>query len=154
MENLRSTHSSLEVKRTRVSVGELAREVARADPGPHDQTAARRNVYTTRFPEPGSKWQDSGNGGVYACGANGSRLYYLERRGETPFLMETEFTTEPEVTLGPPRELFTVEGRNFAVAPDGQRFAVEARDDQPDTLSSIVMVQSWFEEFRQRQQRR
>jgi len=66
--------------------------------------------------------------------------------------MEVDVATEPTLTLGQPKQLFVWPGAeiwNYAVAPDGERF-VGTQADEETEASRLVVVQNWFEEFRQR----
>ncbi|HET6348225.1 MAG TPA: hypothetical protein VFH88_04000, partial [Candidatus Krumholzibacteria bacterium] len=84
-------------------------------------------VFITRFPEPGGKWQVSTNGGQKArWDPNGKALYYASPGA----IMQVDVTTSPTLQLGTPRPVLDIAknhieiGRvsTFDVTPGGKRF--------------------------------
>ena len=111
-------------------------------------------IYLTRFPEPGGKWQVSTHGGTRPrWDRNGGKLFYTS---DTE-LMEVDITTSPSLQLGTPRVLFQtgavgmILGRTsaFEVFPGGQRIIgtyAGVGEDKPHL--SIYVVENWPAEFK------
>ncbi len=98
-------------------------------------------------------WQISTSGGTNPLWAsNGRELFY--RRGAA--LVAVPVQTEPSFTPATPEVLFEGPyvlgpGRNYDVAPDGQRFLMTTAGGGAEGTSapaSIIVVQNWFEELR------
>jgi Tol biopolymer transport system component len=102
-------------------------------------------VYVVPFPGPGGKWQISTAGGrapVWTRG--GKEIVYQSPADE---LIAAEVRTAPTLQAGIPRVLFKANvqvppGRQFTVAPDGQRFLVNLRPGE-QTSDPITLVQNW-----------
>ena len=83
---------------------------------------------------------------------DGRELFY--RRDDA--LMAVPVQTEPSFTQGTPEVLFEGPyvlgpGRNYDVAPDGQRFLMITEGGGAEDTSAaptIIVVQNWFEELR------
>jgi Tol biopolymer transport system component len=111
-------------------------------------------VYLTRFPEPGGKWQVSTQGG--------SRPRWDRARGVLYYasptkIMEVEVLTSPTIQLGTPREVMDVAkshlimGRvaNYDFFPGGKRMVGSYTGDlvQKPRLE-IAVVENWPAEFK------
>ncbi len=106
-------------------------------------------IYVGPFPDVGSRRvtvsTDGGQQPQWA--SDGRELFYWSPAG----LMAVPVETEPAFTRGDPSVLFALEdyvidfGRNYAVAPDGQRFLMvkSAQDADPE----MIWVQHWFSEL-------
>jgi Tol biopolymer transport system component len=111
-------------------------------------------VYLTRFPEPGGKWQVSTQGG--------SRPHWDRARGVLYYIspaaiMEVEVATSPAIQLGRPRELVNVAkshlimGRvpSYEFFPGGKRFVGSYTGDIVQKLRlQIAVVENWPAEFK------
>ena len=101
---------------------------ARFSPEPNPRWVAytsdesgRYEIYVQSFPEPKRKWQISMGGGMFPeWGAGGQELFYLAPNGK---LMSVKLKVGADsVEPSAPRELFSVAGSGYQVAPDGKRF--------------------------------
>jgi len=110
--------------------------------------SGRDEIYVRPFPnvEKG-KWPISTDGGQEPVWApKGQELFY--RKGNT--MMVVSIKTEPNFAAGTPAVLFTgsyfsdIVGRNYDVAPDGQRFLMVAAEN----TNRINVVLNWFEELK------
>jgi serine/threonine protein kinase len=112
---------------------EFRESQGRFSPGGHffayvsDETG-RREVYVTTFPEPGSKWRISTEGGQDPrWRSDGEEMFYLSAEGK---LMAVKVELDSGFAAGVPEELFPVGltaisyRSNYAPAADGQRFLV------------------------------
>jgi Tol biopolymer transport system component len=116
---------------------------------------AAGNILLTRFPQAEGKWQISTRGGDFGMWSpDGRRFYYVARSEKDSAdrqLMEVDVRTSPEVTLGVPRPLFSLQtvgvGNVYSPAPGGQRFLMVV-EESGQTAGRLVLVQNWFEEFR------
>ena len=113
--------------------------------------SGRFEVYVRPYPGPGERIRVSTNGGTEPVWArSGAELFY--RQGDRA-LMAVSVRGGPSLQVGAPAvqaqiQLDTEGGTNYDVSPDGRRFvAIENLDT---TSASIVIVQNWLEELRQR----
>jgi serine/threonine-protein kinase len=118
-------------------------------------------VYVRPFPNVDSgRWQVSTNGGSRPIWArNGHELFYIEGRDR---LMTVPVRTAPSFSAGNPTKLFegryfsATGGRTYDVSADGQRFLMitaDAATNEPastSTPASMVVVERWFEDLKQR----
>ena len=116
--------------------------------------SGQNEIYLTRFPEPGGKWQVSTAGGTRPrWDPAGGRLFYCSPTD----LMEVEIATTPSLRLGAPRPVFNLEtarvvlGRTagYDVFRGGQRFIASyagATGVKPQL--TIVVVENWLSEFK------
>jgi serine/threonine-protein kinase len=114
--------------------------------------SGRREVYVTTYPQPGSRWQVSTEGGTHPLwNPNGRELFY--RNGDK--IMAVTLSESPRFTASKPQLLF--EGPfafgagttipNFSVTRDGQNFVMVRV--APGQEARIHVVVNWFEELRQ-----
>jgi len=116
---------------------------------------AAGNMLLTRFPEVEGKWQISTRGGDFGMWSpDGRRFYYVARSEKDAAerqLMEVDVRTSPEVVLGVPRPLFSLQtvgvGNVYSPVSGGQRFLMVV-EESGQTAGRLVLVQNWFEEFR------
>lgn len=118
--------------------------------------SGRNEVYVQPFPGPGAKRQISTEGGVSPVWAgNGRELFY--RHDDK--MMAVAISLRPEFTAGVPRLLFAGkyeetgrpdEPRNYDVTPDGQRFVMIKRSEQPSIPSRVFVALEWFDDLRRR----
>jgi serine/threonine-protein kinase len=114
-------------------------------------------IYVRPFPGPGGKWQISTGGGLYAIWSkNGRELFY-----ETPEnrIMVVEYTTDGgsfaarRARPWSDVQLFNTGVSNFALAPDGKRFAVfplpEPMRGENGTVRVTILL-NFFDELRRR----
>jgi Tol biopolymer transport system component len=113
--------------------------------------SGRREVYVTPYPEQGSRWQVSTDGGTHPLwNPNGRELFY--RNGDK--IMAVTISESPHFTASKPLLLF--EGAfaygagttipNFSVTRDGQNFVMVRVP--PGQEARIHVVVNWFEELR------
>ena len=114
--------------------------------------SGRPEIYVRPFPGPGGKWQISTEGGVAPVWArNGRELFWAS--SPTGQLMAVDITTEP---AGTPRVVLEesfrlaagVQGANYDVSPDGQRFLMVPGGAA--NLTQLNVVLNWFEELKAR----
>ena len=110
--------------------------------------SGRGEVYVRSFPEPGVKLQvSSGGGGVAAWRGDERELFYLAGNA----LMAVPVTAEPRFSIGKPAALFqaafaSIQGKNYDVTRDGQRFLMIQIDDRVPPREMTVVI-NWREEF-------
>jgi Tol biopolymer transport system component len=110
-------------------------------------------VYLTRFPQPGGKWQVSTHGGSRPHWDSGRNvLYYTSPTA----IMEVDYTTSPSMQLGTPREVLdltkahVIMGRtaSFDFFPGGKRVVVSYTGDRVvKPRLQIGVVENWPAEF-------
>jgi hypothetical protein len=114
--------------------------------------SGRMEVYVQSFPSPdGGKWQVSSDGGVYPrWGAGGRELFYVALDGK---LMSVSVRGEAALEIGSAEPLFEPRmvggagiavGRQqqYAVAPDGRRFLINAPVED-GSVSPLTVVLNW-----------
>jgi serine/threonine protein kinase len=113
--------------------------------------SGRPEIYVTTFPNPGSRWQISTQGGSEpAWSRNGRELYYRN----VDKMMAVDIMTEPEFTPAKPRLLFegkyfsVIYGRNYDITPDGQQFVMVKLIEEESVATQINVVLNWFEEIK------
>jgi eukaryotic-like serine/threonine-protein kinase len=118
--------------------------------------SGRYEVYVQPYPGPGGKFQISTDGGTEPVwNPKGRELFY--RTGDK--MMAVDIRTQPSFSAGKPKMLFQgpyVPTRAsfpyYDVSPDGEHFLMiklnESASSSP--LTQIVLVQSWFEELKQK----
>jgi serine/threonine-protein kinase len=122
----------------------------------------RSEIYVRPFPDVDEgKWQISRSGGFQPLwGPDGREVFFVGLDA----MMVIGIETEPTVSLSTPERLFPIAGyvdatvdrnysdRTYSVTPDGQRFlmfkpATGTELGSIAQLSSLVVVQNWFEEL-------
>ena len=70
-------------------------------------------------------------------------------------MMAVTVTTQPTISFGQPRPLFSgrysmnAPARGFDVTADGQRFLLlQEQERAADVITTMTVVQNWFEELR------
>jgi serine/threonine-protein kinase len=124
-------------------------------------------VYVDAFPGPGPRHQISTRGGGSPVWrADGRELFYAEgtttqapgqqqQPGSADIrMMAVTVTTQPTISFGQPRPLFSgrysmnAPARGFDVTADGQRFLLlQERERAADVITTMTVVQNWFEEL-------
>ena len=125
--------------------------------------SGRSEVYVQAYPGPGPRQPVSTSGGTApAWSRDGRELFYTITQttgGQaTPTkMMVVPVTLRPTFSAGTPRLLFegrygaTSAIRPYDVTADGRRFLmVQQKERTPVTVSSMVLVQNWFEELNAR----
>ena len=108
-------------------------------------------VFVHSFPNPRVKLQVStGGGGQSAWRGDERELYY--RTADA--MMVADVSTEPKLSVGKPRVLFrgqfaSIQGKNYDVTPDGQRFLMVRTDELPPP-KEIAVVLNWMEDLKSR----
>ena len=108
-------------------------------------------ISVVSFPDPGIKLQVSSGGGGQAAWRRDERELFF-RSGFA--MMSVDVTTTPRLSFGKPRKLFdgpftAIQGKNYDVTADGQRFLTVRADDRV-TPEAITVVLHWFEDWRSR----
>ena len=118
-------------------------------------------VYVRPFPDvTGGRWQvSSGDGGWPLWSPEGRELFYVGSEG----MMAVTIETEPTFTQGTVNQLFDlspywrppggVTGRMIDISPEGDRFLMlkaAGGSDKTAETTSIIVVQNWFEELKER----
>jgi serine/threonine protein kinase/Tol biopolymer transport system component len=129
---------------------------ARLQPGSNDWLAYQSNqsgrsqVYLTRFPHPGAKYQVSKDGGVQPVWSkDGKTLYYLDPYRK---LTAVEVQTSGEaVQIGAAKPLFTAGIRHsisteaYDIARDGRFLVV---DSITESTAPVVLITNWDTELK------
>jgi len=124
--------------------------------------SGREEVYVQPYPGPGERHTISTNGGFQpAWNPNGRELFYVQAGGLNSgssgrTLMSVKVATAPAFQAGTPEPMFENTdlrsnwGRNYDVAPDGQRFLLAISREAPSKLApaQMIFVQHWFEELK------
>ena len=121
--------------------------------------SGRYEVYVRPFPRvDNGRWQVSTAGGTRpAWSRNGRELFYLD--ASNAFTAVPVNTSGPTISIGIPATVFDAKyaepnpARHYDVSADGQRFLMLkaiATGDPNATPVSIVLVEHWFEELKQR----
>jgi Tol biopolymer transport system component len=99
--------------------------------------SGREEVYVTSFPaRTGRRQISTGGGSRPRWRKDGRELFYAARGGK---IMTVE--VRPGGEFGSPKELFQVHGaRDYAVAPDGQRFLVDVALEDLTTAPPTVVL--------------
>ena len=117
-----------------------------------DETG-QREIYVTSYPNPGSKWQVSTDGGTHPLwSGDGRRLYY--RIGDR--MMVADIAEAGGFSAFKPRLLFAgnyayglnLTIPNYSATRDGKRFLMIR--DETTVRGGIQIVQNWFEELRRK----
>ncbi len=117
--------------------------------------SGRDEIYIKPFPAGEGKWQVSNNGGQFPRWHRSGRIFYIQ--GST--LMEVEVATQPTATLGTPRPVFAatpagVQLENgYDVVPDGKSFVVARETAEAGRARTLVVVENWYAEFRDKQKK-
>ena len=118
--------------------------------------SGRYEVYVTSYPEMRGRWQVSTGGGRQAAWSrDGRELFYRDFAGA---LITVPVKLSPTFQAGQGRRLFSdpayrgagssLSDRTYDVSPDGRRFVMIRNLDE--SRPSLVVVQHWFDELRQR----
>lgn len=118
--------------------------------------SGEREVYIRSFPDGTGQRRVSANGGTQVRWRDdGQELFYVEADS----LMAVPVTTNPTLTIGTARKLFSDDNLRFRVGswltydvtPDGQKFVLREAE-QGESEVKIRVVENWYEEFRDRDQ--
>ncbi len=124
--------------------------------------SGRNEVYVQPYPGLGERHLISTNGGEQpAWSPNGRELFYVQGGGfnsasSVRTLMSVKVATAPAFQAGTPEPMFentdlrTNWGRNYDVAPDGQRFLLPLSREASSNLApaQMIFVQHWLEELK------
>ena len=121
--------------------------------------SGRSEIYVRPFPRvDNGRWQVSTAGGTRPVWArSGRELFYLDLSNALTAVAVS--ASEPTISLGIPAKMFDTgyaepnPSRHYDVSADGQRFLMlkpSASGDPNVTPASIVLVEHWFEELKQR----
>ena len=111
------------------------------------------------FPGPGGKWQISTGGSRFPIWSrNGRELFYSTLGVSNRPMVVSYQAEENSFHVGTPRlwseGQFTDQGApsNFALHPDGKRFAVLKRPEgaEDPSITHVNLVTNWFDEVRRR----
>ena len=121
------------------------------------EESGRSEIYVRPFPRvDNGRWQVSTAGGTRPVWArDGRELFYLDASNRLTAVPVG--TSGPTISLGVPAKLFDTEyaepnpSRHYDVSADGKRFLMlKATGDPNATAVSMVLVEHWFEELKQR----
>jgi serine/threonine-protein kinase len=121
--------------------------------------SGRSEIYIRPFPRVhNGLWQVSTTGGTRPVWArSGRELFYLDASNALTAVPVS--TSGPTIRIGIPAKLFDTKyaepnpSRHYDVSADGQRFLMlkaSATADPDATPLSMVLVEHWFEELKQR----
>jgi serine/threonine-protein kinase len=120
----------------------------------------QQEIYILPFPGPGAQTPVSVGGGREPAWGRSGEIFY--RRPDDYMMMAVEVSTDPVLTVGPPRELFPGNRdpggsprARYAVTADGERFLMSAGllasgEGGPGPRPRVVIVQNWVEELKER----
>jgi len=116
--------------------------------------SGRYEIYVQPFPDGGPRWQVSADGGRQArWSMDGREILYV--RGNTLMSAAVERELEFRVTQAVPLfdhpRAFVGRGLRYDVSQDGQRILLSEPLAELDSKPSIVVVENWYEEFRDRE---
>ena len=124
------------------------------------EETGRPEVYIQRFPDLGERWAVSTNGGLDpAWSPDGKSLYYLATGGgEAPEeMVVVRIDSGPSLSVGVPEVLFKhtylrrqLVGRQYDVAPDGDRFLMVSRPADGSGRPQVNVVLNWFQDLTER----
>ena len=115
--------------------------------------SAREEVYVRSFPNPGSKWKLSLEGGTEPLWArNGEQLYYRFQDQ----VWAVNVRAGAAFTPGKPRLLFEKPGYRRAsplacwdISLDGRHFLMVKLDERkPEPVTEMILVQNWLDELK------
>jgi Tol biopolymer transport system component len=122
--------------------------------------SGRNEVYVTSFPDREQTLTVSRHGGMApAWSADGTRLFYYTppSPGSASLMITVTVRYDPELSLGPPTELFPLPerfiglgvARSYELHPDGRRFLVGVWSEQerPEPITRLTLVHNWFAEL-------
>jgi len=123
------------------------------------EESGRSEVYIRPFPRvDNGRWQVSTAGGTRPVWArNGRELFYLD--ASNALTAVPVGTSGPTISIGIPAKLFDTRyaepnpSRHYDVSADGRRFLMLKASETGDakaTPVSMVLVEHWFEELKQR----
>lgn len=118
-----------------------------------------REIHIRAFPGPSGSTTASVGGGIEPAWAANGELFY--RRPDGYAMMVVDVSTEPELTVGRPEELFrgnftgSMAGSQsrYSVTPDGQRFlmsSAQVASGEAPARRKVIIIQNWVEELKQR----
>ena len=121
--------------------------------------SGRNEVYVRPFPDGGSKWQISSDGGTLPrWSPKGDELFYWadETGTGSVSMMAVPVETNGGFRWGRRRKLFDapedVPRSNFDVSVDGQQFlAIQTVEDTTQPQITITVVENWAREFEERE---
>jgi Tol biopolymer transport system component len=129
---------------------------ARLKPGSNDwlayqsNSSGRSEVYLTRFPHPGAKYQVSQNGGSQPVwSTDGKKLYYLDQNQKMT-AVDIQ-TVNDSVQVGVPRTLFqtgvrsSIVNEGFDASRDGRFLVVNS---VIESTAPVVLVTNWDAELK------
>jgi len=115
-------------------------------------------LYIRRFPDGDGKWQVSVNGGSFPqWSRDGRELFFCDLSSNA--LMVVPVQLGAGITLGSPQLVFSGDkigtelSYGFDVASDGKGFVVVLNAASNTAERSVSIVQNWFAEFRDKQQK-
>lgn len=115
-------------------------------------------LYVRPFPQGEERWPVSNGGASNPKWSPDGRTLYC-RAGDwssrTPVVMATSVSTEEEFRIGRPVKVFeysSIAAGGFGISPGGKRFGMRAAVQNEEEQFNIVVVQNWYEEFRDREQ--
>ena len=122
--------------------------------------SGRYEVYIRSFPDGGSMWQVSSDGGTFPrWNPKGDELFYVGEATGTGrgSMMMVPVETSGRFRLGRIRKLFDtpedVDLSDFDISADGQRFmAVQRVGEAEQPQVTITVVQNWAKEFEDRRE--
>jgi len=108
-------------------------------------------LFVHSYPDPSVKVQVTNGGGSQAAWRADERELYF-RAGQS--MMVADVITSPTLRIGKPRELFrgpfaNIQGKNYDVTVDGQRFLM-VRTDDPAPPKEITVVLNWMDDLKSR----
>jgi hypothetical protein len=108
-------------------------------------------IFVHSFPDPKVKVQVSNGGGAQSAWRADERELYFRQRDA---MMVADVSADPELTIGKPRVLFrgsfaSIQGKNYDVTPNGQRFLM-VRVDEPAPPRQISVALNWMDNVRSR----
>ena len=121
----------------------------------YSDESGRGETYVRSFPNLGQRRETvstegsgTGTGNLSVWAHSGRELFYLSGNR----MMAVDIETEPDLTVGTPRELFRTPfpvARDFEISPDGRFLLIRIGEQQSD-LGRIHIVLNWHQELLER----
>ena len=113
--------------------------------------SGKYEIYVTRFPEKGSRWQISSNGGVDPLWSpDGNKIYYRNMED----VLSAEIYDIKEFRTGKPEVLFsgkfrqaTVMGWYYDIHPNGDKFVMVKGGEIDTTQNDINIIKNFDKEI-------
>jgi Tol biopolymer transport system component len=113
------------------------------------------HVFVTDFPDGRGRWQVAANGSAPLWSPDSRELYYQQQSPNGHIsVYAVEVADAPTFTAGRPTRLFQGPyvgalpfGRDYDIAPDGERFLMVRQPVGGEVLTNLNVIVNWFAEL-------